>query len=112
MVRRYGERTVLIARCLPLSARSSRCPRGVATMPLGRFALFTMIGCVPWVLALTLLGDAVGKHWETLHARLAFFDYAIAAAVVVVIARLAVRARRAAHAREAASSEARRNDTA
>jgi membrane protein DedA with SNARE-associated domain len=95
---RYGERTVLIARCLPVIRTFISLPAGIAKMPLGRFATYTTIGCVPWVLALTLLGDAVGKNWERLHSHLAYVDYAVAAAVVAAIAWLAVRARRAAQA--------------
>ena len=95
---RYGERTVLISRCLPLIRTFISLPAGIARMPPGRFAAFTTIGCVPWVLALTLLGDAVGKNWETLHSRLAFLDYAVAAAIVAAIAWLTVRMRRAAQA--------------
>jgi membrane protein DedA with SNARE-associated domain len=93
---RYGERTVLISRCLPVVRTFISLPAGIAKMPLGRFALYTTIGCIPWVLALTLLGDAVGKNWETLHTRLAFLDYAIAAAIVAGIAWLMVRWRRSA----------------
>ena len=95
---RYGERTVLIARCLPVIRTFISLPAGIAKMPLGRFATYTTIGCVPWVLALTLLGDAVGKNWERLHSHLAYLDYAVAAAIVAAIAWLAVRARRAAQA--------------
>jgi membrane protein DedA with SNARE-associated domain len=95
---RYGERTVLISRCLPIVRTFISLPAGIAKMPLRRFALYTTVGCIPWVLALTLLGDAVGKNWDTLHSRLAFLDYAIAAAIVVGIAWLAVRWRRSLHA--------------
>ena len=35
---RYGERTVLIARCLPLIRTFISLPAGIAKMPLGRFA--------------------------------------------------------------------------
>jgi membrane protein DedA with SNARE-associated domain len=93
---RYGERTVLISRCLPLIRTFISLPAGIAQMPLRRFALYTAAGCVPWVLALTLLGDAVGTRWETLHSRLAFLDYAVAAAVVVALIWLTVRVRRSA----------------
>jgi membrane protein DedA with SNARE-associated domain len=92
---RYGERTVLISRCLPVIRTFISLPAGIAKMPLRRFALYTTVGCVPWVLALTLLGDAVGKNWETLHTRLAFLDYAVVAAVVIGIAWLAMRMRKA-----------------
>jgi membrane protein DedA with SNARE-associated domain len=95
---RYGERTVLVSRCLPIVRTFISLPAGIAKMPLRRFALYTTVGCIPWVLALTLLGDAVGKNWDTLHSRLAFVDYAVAAAIVVAIAWLAVRWRRSLHA--------------
>jgi membrane protein DedA with SNARE-associated domain len=91
---RYGERTVMIARCVPIVRTFISLPAGIVKMPLGRFALYTTVGCIPWVLALTLLGYAVGENWETLHSRLAFLDYAILAAIVVAIAWLAVRWRR------------------
>jgi membrane protein DedA with SNARE-associated domain len=93
---RHGERTVLISRCLPLIRTFISLPAGIAKMPVRRFALYTTVGCVPWVLALTLLGDVVGKNWETLHTRLAFLDYAVVAAAVAALAWLAVRARRGA----------------
>ena len=93
---RYGERTVLISRCLPVIRTFISLPAGIARMPLGCFALYTTIGCVPWVLALTLLGDAVGKNWETLHTRLAFLDYVVVAVLVAGLIWLTVRMRRSA----------------
>jgi membrane protein DedA with SNARE-associated domain len=97
---RYGERIVLISRCLPVIRTFISLPAGIARMPVGRFALYTAIGCVPWVLALTLLGDAVGKNWETLHSRLAFLDYLVAAAIVAGLIWLVVRIRRSPPATE------------
>ncbi|HET6173781.1 MAG TPA: DedA family protein [Gaiellales bacterium] len=94
---RYGERVVLISRCVPVVRTFISLPAGIAQMPLRRFALYTTIGCVPWVLALTLLGYVVGKNWETLHGRLAFLDYAIAALAVAGIVWLVVRIRRDSH---------------
>lgn len=95
---RYGERVVLISRCVPLVRTFISLPAGIAQMPLRRFALYTTVGCVPWVLALTVLGDVVGKNWESLHSRLAFLDYAVVAAVVGALAWLALRMRRAGEA--------------
>ena len=51
-----GERIVLIARCLPIIRTFISLPAGIARMPFWRFTLYTAIGCVPWVLGLTLLG--------------------------------------------------------
>jgi membrane protein DedA with SNARE-associated domain len=97
----HGERTVLISRCIPIIRTFISLPAGIAKMPLLRFATYTTIGCVPWVVALTLLGDAIGKNWETLHSRLAFLDYAVAATVAVAIVWLAVRVRRTAQTPDA-----------
>jgi membrane protein DedA with SNARE-associated domain len=93
---RRGERIVLIARCLPIIRTFISLPAGVARMPFWRFTLYTAIGCVPWVLALTLLGVQVGSHWEQWHKRLEFLDYAIVAAIVAGVVYLVVRGRRGA----------------
>jgi membrane protein DedA with SNARE-associated domain len=93
---RYGERTVMIARCVPIVRTFISLPAGIARMPFRRFVIYTTIGCVPWVLGLTLLGDAVGQNWEKLHTRLAFLDYVVVAAVVAGIAWLALHMRRTA----------------
>ena len=92
----YGERTVMIARCVPIVRTFISLPAGIAQMRLRRFVIYTTIGCVPWVLGLTLLGYAVGENWDTLHARLAFLDYVVVAGAVAGVAWLALRARRAA----------------
>ena len=69
-------------------------PAGVARMPFWRFTLFTIIGCVPWVLGLTLLGVQVGPSWERWRHRLEYLDYIVAAVIVIGIVYLFVRARR------------------
>jgi membrane protein DedA with SNARE-associated domain len=91
---RYGPRVVLFSRCLPIIRTFISLPAGVARMPFRRFTLYTAIGCVPWVLALTLLGVQVGSHWDQWHKRLEFLDYAVAAAIVAGIVYLVVRRRR------------------
>ena len=96
---RRGERVVLIARCLPIIRTFISLPAGIARMPFWRFTLYTAVGCVPWVLALTLLGVQVGSKWDEWHKRLEFLDYLVAAAIVAAILYLILRRRRgAAHA--------------
>ena len=91
---RRGERIVLIARCLPIIRTFISLPAGVARMPFWRFTIYTALGCVPWVLALTLVGVQVGSHWDTWHKRFEFLDYAIVAAIVAGVVYLVVRGRR------------------
>jgi membrane protein DedA with SNARE-associated domain len=92
---RYGERVVLISRCLPIIRTFISLPAGIARMPFWRFTLYTLIGCIPWVIALTLIGIEVGSAWETWHRRFELVDYLIVAAIVVGIGLIVARARRA-----------------
>jgi membrane protein DedA with SNARE-associated domain len=91
---RHGEITVLVGRCVPLLRTFISLPAGVARMPFWRFTLFTVIGCVPWVLGLTLIGVQVGPSWERWRHRLEYLDYIVAAVIVIGIVYLFVRARR------------------
>ncbi len=91
---RHGEITVLVGRCIPLIRTFISLPAGIARMPFWRFTLFTVIGCIPWVLGLTLLGVQVGPAWERWRHRLEYLDYIVAAAIVIGIVYLFVRARR------------------
>jgi membrane protein DedA with SNARE-associated domain len=91
---RRGERIVLIARCLPIIRTFISLPAGVARMPFWRFTLYTAVGSLPWVLALTLIGVQVGSKWDEWHKRIEILDYVVLAAIVVGIVYLIVRRRR------------------
>jgi membrane protein DedA with SNARE-associated domain len=80
---RHGSATVFFSRMLPLVRTFVSVPAGVARMPLARFSLLTVLGSIPWVLALALLGESVGDNWESWRHNLAYLDYAIVAAAVV-----------------------------
>jgi membrane protein DedA with SNARE-associated domain len=102
---RYGRASVFFGRLLPLVRTFISLPAGIARMPFGTFTLLTMLGCLPWVLALTLLGDAVGQNWTQWKDHLSYVDYAIVAvAVSAAIAWLIVRGRRGAQSRGTADS--------
>lgn len=88
---KYGDWAVLISRCLPIIRTFISLPAGVARMPFWRFSVLTLIGCIPWCLLLAYAGLAVGDNWETLQKQLHWFDYAVAAAIVVALAWLVVR---------------------
>jgi membrane protein DedA with SNARE-associated domain len=94
-----GERIVLISRCLPIIRTFISLPAGIARMPFWRFTLYTAAGCLPWVLALTLIGVQVGSRWEQWHKRIEILDYLVVAAILAAIVYLFVRRRRgSAHA--------------
>jgi membrane protein DedA with SNARE-associated domain len=89
-----GEIAVLIGRCVPIVRTFISLPAGVARMPFWRFTLFTVVGCVPWVLGLTLIGVQVGPSWDRWRHRLEYLDYVVAVALVVGVAIYVIRARR------------------
>jgi membrane protein DedA with SNARE-associated domain len=91
---RYGSATVFFTRMLPIIRTFISLPAGVARMPFWRFTFFTVAGCVPWVLALTIIGREAGAKWTDIQDKLHYVDYAVAAAIVLGVAYLVVRARR------------------
>jgi membrane protein DedA with SNARE-associated domain len=86
-----GDWTVLVCRCLPILRTFISLPAGIARMPLGRFVTFTVIGCIPWVIILTLIGQAVGANWKSFEHHLHIFDYVIVVAIIAAIVWLIVR---------------------
>jgi len=91
---RYGDATVFFSRMLPIVRTFISLPAGVAKMPFWRFTAFTLLGCIPWVLMLALIGEAVGENWEEWREHLHYLDYAVVAAIVVGVVYLIVRRRR------------------
>jgi membrane protein DedA with SNARE-associated domain len=91
---RHGDATVFFSRMLPIIRTFISLPAGVAKMPFWRFSLFTLAGCVPWVFLLTFIGKQAGDNWEDWKDNLHYVDYAVAAAIVIGVAYLIVRARR------------------
>jgi membrane protein DedA with SNARE-associated domain len=73
---KYGEFTVFISRCLPVVRTFISFPAGTARMNLAKFSFYTLLGCVPWVFALTYFGYLLGENWEEIRSYLHYLDYA------------------------------------
>jgi len=91
---RYGAPAVFFSRMLPIIRTFISLPAGVAKMPFGRFTLFTVAGCLPWVLGLALAGQAVGSEWETVRKYFDYVDYAVVALIVIAVVYALIRRRR------------------
>src|ERR671914_724030 len=91
---RYGEFTVFISRCLPVVRTFISFPAGTARMNLAKFSFYTLLGCIPWVFALTYFGYVLGENWERIGDYLHYLDYAVAVAILAGLAYLFWRWRR------------------
>jgi membrane protein DedA with SNARE-associated domain len=79
-----GEVTVFVSRLLPVVRTFISLPAGVAEMPFWRFTLYTVLGCLPWCLALTLLGAILGDRWTVAEGFMQKFAWVVAGIIVVV----------------------------
>jgi membrane protein DedA with SNARE-associated domain len=95
---RYGAAAVFFSRMLPLVRTFISLPAGVARMTFWRFTLYTVLGCLPWVVMLTYLGMKVADNWEKIQRQLHYLDYMVVLAVAGVIVWLVARRWRAAAA--------------
>lgn len=85
---KHGELTVFVSRMLPGVRTFISFPAGTASMNFAKFTFYTLLGCVPWVTALTYLGYLLGENWEDIGSYLHYLDYAVALAGVVGVAYL------------------------
>jgi membrane protein DedA with SNARE-associated domain len=91
---RYGAPSIFFSRLLPVIRTFISLPAGVARMRFDRFTALTVAGCVPWVLALALIGKAVRSRWVDWKDHLAYVDYVMAALIVAAVVYLIVKWRR------------------
>ena len=73
----------LVGRCLPGVRTFISFPAGVARYPFWKFAIFTVIGTIPWTLLLVWAGSLLGSHWRDLIQYNHIFLMAVIAVCVV-----------------------------
>lgn len=88
---RYGGWAVFLARFVPLLRALINYPAGVARMPIGRFLLFSILGSIPWNLALVTAGWVLGENYEALYEAVRPFEILIYVVVLIAIAFILVR---------------------
>ncbi|WP_378954686.1 DedA family protein [Pelosinus sp. sgz500959] len=63
----YGLITVLVARLLPVVRTFISLPAGFARVNFLKFIVYTILGSVPWTIALIYIGMLLGENWHTMH---------------------------------------------
>jgi membrane protein DedA with SNARE-associated domain len=91
---RWDDLAVLIGRLTPVVRSFISIPAGIFRMPFWRYSVLTLIGSAIWAFALAGVGLGLGSSYERFHRDFRFVDYAVAAAVLALLAYLIVRRRR------------------
>ena len=92
---KHGTAAVFFSRMLPVVRTFISLPAGIERMPFGRFTVYTAVGCVPWVFALTAVGYALGESWNTILDSFSLVSYVIAGLLLAAATWYLLRRRRA-----------------
>jgi membrane protein DedA with SNARE-associated domain len=90
----WGAPAVFFSRMVPIVRTFVSLPAGFARMAFWKFTLYTVLGCLPWVLLLAFAGERLGRNWEKIRPLLHYADYAVVVALFVLVAWAVVRWRR------------------
>ncbi|MHB9149431.1 MAG: DedA family protein [Thermoleophilia bacterium] len=83
---RRGEITVFLTRMMPGVRTFISVPAGVSRMPFARFALYSVLGTIPWNTGLAYLGWVFGSNWEQLQEWLHQYNMVFYPALVAFVA--------------------------
>ncbi|MHB1343882.1 MAG: DedA family protein [Thermoleophilia bacterium] len=82
---RRGEVTVFLTRMMPGVRTFISVPAGVSRMPFLKFAVYSVLGAVPWNTGLAYLGWVFGENWERLQGWFHQYNLVFFGAVALVI---------------------------
>ncbi len=85
---RRGEPVVLFGRFIPLVRSFVSFAAGLGEMAMGKFLIFTVIGCAIWCTILTSVGYALGSSYTHVLKAFSYAGYLAAALVVMAVALL------------------------
>ena len=85
---RHGEPLVLFGRFIPLLRSFVSFAAGLGEMAIGKFLLFTVIGCAVWCTALASLGYALGASYKHVLKGFSYAGYVLAVLAVIAVAGL------------------------
>jgi membrane protein DedA with SNARE-associated domain len=87
---RHGELTVGVSRLVPVIRSYISYPAGTAKMEPVRFGAYTLLGSVPFALALIYAGMVLRSDWTVVSSYFSILDYPLIALVVIVVVFIAL----------------------
>ncbi len=82
---RRGEPVVLFGRFIPLLRSFVSFAAGLGEMALGKFSVFTAIGCVVWCTALCSLGYSLGSSYNHVLKAFSYAGYVLGVLAVIAV---------------------------
>jgi len=82
---RYGSPVAFFSRLLPVIRTYISLPAGIARMNFGKFLLYTLLGSLPWTLALAYLGVVFGPTFDATIARMSTVFHGLDVVVIVLV---------------------------
>ena len=86
LYKKYGSGITFFCRLLPGVRSFISVPAGLSEMKLWKFILFTFLGSLVWVSALTYVGYYLGSHWDSIGPVYHKFQIVIVTVFVLLIA--------------------------
>lgn len=87
---RHGEVLVVVARVVPVIRSYISYPAGTARMEPARFGLYTLLGSIPYTVALIWAGMVLRSNWRELSSYFTYLDYPLIALIVAVVVYIAL----------------------
>ena len=91
---KYGARSIILARFVPIVRTFITALAGVAAMDYRKYARYSTIGGVAWVVAITLLGYLLGNRFPAIENNIELIAVLIVAISVIPIGFEVLKARR------------------
>jgi membrane-associated protein len=91
---RYGPKTIVLARFVPIVRTFANPIAGVAKMPVREFTIFNIAGAALWTVSVTMLGYALGKTIPSAEDHLILIEAIIIVLSLVPVVIEVVRTRR------------------
>lgn len=82
---RYGLKATFFSRLLPVIRTFISLPAGIAKVNFTKFILYTLLGSIPWTIALIYAGKVLGENWQALNIIGHKASIVVAAGLIIVV---------------------------
>lgn len=81
----YGLKATFFSRLLPVVRTFISLPAGFAKVDFTKFIIYTLLGSIPWTVALIYAGKLLGENWQELNVIGHKASIAVAAGLIVIV---------------------------